>query len=615
LTPRDRTLGAPNGTWQYFGWVANVAAADAIGKGNPYGIDAMRYGRCDLVLTEGDLGNGYATFLGAANWDNTATRRLGLLIPLNGAYYQQGLFQMGTAGTVVDFRDANRAIFVANTEKVSSNFNKFEVRNASSRVDWTSISITALGTVARGNFEVVNNADVNFLQCVFTDMGTFAFLSASTIDASTFRRCDQVTAGGAAFSDTLFDSSRATSAVSATTLNIFDNCSFVSDGTGHAVNLGTISSSTSMNWNCNDSGYAGTNGSTGNETILVNVAASQTLTINVGSGYTIPTYYNTGAGTVSVVSGQVTTTITVLDITDSSPLQNARVYLVAGAGGPLSEGDEIINTLTDSNGEVSDIRSLAADQPVTGWVRKANRGSLRVDSDTDVIQRTANLPSTTAVTMMGYAQRVSNRSSSTLPQILVKLQDATNANSYSLTWAGLDGLQLWKRTANVSNQTNFTYEPAIGEWFAFAITASGTGAGQHKGFVWPLDTLTVEEQSTTGISFTPSYMTYGTHPTAATNWADVRLANIRVWDAALTQAELEAELFKPAPVRTANLNTAWVDDGIDISGNGRNWTITDTSFAQLSPFPVAPFFKTSPITASIDNAAGLSLTIQMIRDE
>lgn len=371
LTPRDRTVGAPNGTWQYFGWIANVAAANSIGKGNPYGIDAIRYGRCDLVFTNGDLANGYATFLGGADWDNTSTRRLGLLIPQNGAYYWQGLMSLGTSGTAVDFRDSNRAIFVANTEKVSSNFNKIEVNNASSRVDWTSVTISALGTVARGNFEAVANADINIDQCVFTDMGTFIFQSNSTILSSTFRRCAQITAGGAAFTDCLFTRSTAAVTVVASTLNIFDNCSFVSDGSNHAVNLGTISSSISMNWNCNDSGYAGTNGSTGNETILVNVAASQTLTINVGAGYTIPTYYNTGAGTVSVVSGQVTTTITVLDVTDGSPLQNARVYLTADAGGPLSEGTVIFNDLTDVNGEVSDIRSLASDQPVVGWVRKS----------------------------------------------------------------------------------------------------------------------------------------------------------------------------------------------------------------------------------------------------
>lgn len=369
LTPRDRTQGTPNGTWQYFGWQAYVLATQSIGKGNPYGIDALRYGRCDLVITDGDLGNGYATFLGAANWDNTGTRRLGLLTPQNGAYYQQGLFQMGTSGTAVDFRDANRVIFVQNTEKVSSAFNKFEVNNASSRVDWTSVSISALGTVARGNFEAVDNATINIDQCTFTDMGTFAFQSNSTLTSTTFRRCGQITAGGASFTDCLITNSYAAASVSASTLNIFDNCTFNSDGSNHAVNLGTVSSTTSMNWNCFANNYAGSNGSTGNETILVNVASGQTLTINVGAGYTTPSVYNTGAGTVSVVSGQVTTTIKVTT-TAGAAIENARVYLIAGSGGPLTQGTVIFNDLTDVNGEVTDIRSLASNQPVEGWVRK-----------------------------------------------------------------------------------------------------------------------------------------------------------------------------------------------------------------------------------------------------
>lgn len=370
LTPRDRTQGTPNGTWQYFGWQANVAAANSIGKGNPYGIDAIRYGRCDLVVTNGDLANGYATFLGAANWDNTDTRRLGLLTPLNGAYYLQGLFQLGTSGTAVDFRDANRAIFIQNTEKVSSAFNRIEVNNASSRVDWSSISISALGTVARGNFQAVDNADINIDGCTFTDMGSFIFLSNSTIIDSTFRRCNTVTGNGAQFTGCTFQNSYATETVAVTDLSQLDDCTFISDGSNHAVDLGSIGSTVSMNWNCTAVGYAASDGGTGNETILVAPNTGVTLTINVAAGATIPSIRNIGTGSVSVVSGQVTTTITVTTAA-GTPIQNARVYLIAGSGGPLSQGTVIFNTLTNSNGEVSDIRSLASNQPVTGWVRKS----------------------------------------------------------------------------------------------------------------------------------------------------------------------------------------------------------------------------------------------------
>lgn len=334
ITTRDRTQGSPNGTWQYFGWQAYVAAANSIGKGNPYGLDAIRYGRCDLVCTNGDLANGYATFLGAADWDNVSTRRLGLLIPRDGAYYQQGLLQLGSSGTSVDFRDANRAIFIQNTEKVSSNFNKIEIRNSSSRVDWTSISMTALGTVARGNFEVVDNADVNFASVTFTDMGTFAFLSNSTILNSTFRRCNLITAGGATFTGCTFantnDSVKAVTASSPANAALITNSVFESSGTKHGLEItGTAANITLTNitW----TGYAGSDGSSGNEAVYVNISTgSMNLTI---SGGTTPSVRTAGCA-VTVISGAVNVyAYAVLE--DGSPLSGARVHLEATSGGPF----------------------------------------------------------------------------------------------------------------------------------------------------------------------------------------------------------------------------------------------------------------------------------------
>jgi hypothetical protein len=184
--------------------------------------------------------------------------------------------------------------------------------------------------------------------------------------------------GGTLDTCTLANFTTATSLVTtpAGMTNVND-CSFVSDGSNHAVDLGTVSSTTSFNWNNFATGYvAGTTGSpvstgsTGNETITVNVASGQALTINVGAGYTIPSVRNTGSGTVNVVAGQVTTTIKAVDSVTGSNVQNARVYLIAGSGGPLTAGTVIFNTLTDSNGEVQDIRSLSNPQPVEGWVRK-----------------------------------------------------------------------------------------------------------------------------------------------------------------------------------------------------------------------------------------------------
>lgn len=217
----------------------------------------------------------------------------------------------------------------------------------------------------------------NFKGNSISSCGSFSFVTGSTVSECAFVASGQIVlSGNAALSDCVITNSTATSAVSTNSLNNLTACTFTSSGTGHAVNLGSVTSSTTMNWNNNDSNYASTDGITGNETILVNVSSGQTLTINVGSGYSTPTVKNDGGGSVSVSAGQVTTTITVKDVNTQTAIQNARVYLKADAGGPLSAGTVIINALTDSNGQVSDIRSLASNQPVTGYARKASASPL-----------------------------------------------------------------------------------------------------------------------------------------------------------------------------------------------------------------------------------------------
>lgn len=46
------------------GMGVNVEAA--IGKGNPFGVDAIRYGRGEIRVADGSVGDGYATFGGMA---------------------------------------------------------------------------------------------------------------------------------------------------------------------------------------------------------------------------------------------------------------------------------------------------------------------------------------------------------------------------------------------------------------------------------------------------------------------------------------------------------------------------------------------------------------------
>jgi len=89
-------------------------------------------------------------------------------------------------------------------------------------------------------------------------------------------------------------------------------------GSNYGVNLGTVTGTKSLSWNCLESGFTvGTTGSsvgvtpTGKETIWVSVDNGVTLTINVGTGASTPSIANAGTGTVEVVAGLVTADWTV----------------------------------------------------------------------------------------------------------------------------------------------------------------------------------------------------------------------------------------------------------------------------------------------------------------
>ena len=88
-------------------------------------------------------------------------------------------------------------------------------------------------------------------------------------------------------------------------LDIVTGYTFNSSGTGHAVDLGTISTTHTVGWSNIDTGH--TAASSGNETIVVSVDSGITLTVAVADGASTPSIYNTGLGTVLVVNTKAKT--------------------------------------------------------------------------------------------------------------------------------------------------------------------------------------------------------------------------------------------------------------------------------------------------------------------
>lgn len=328
----DGSVGSPTSTKQYFGAVFNCKIN--IGKGNPMGIDALRWGRT-ITVTNGDLANGYATFAGIAAQNDSNTNRWGQFQSIPGGYQLQGRLLLGTSGTAVDFRVSNVNIVSAISRKVAPSFNAIEIQNASSRVDWDSVAWSALGTTSRGTFTVTDNADVNITGCSFTGLSTFALLSNTDILDSIFRQCDAVTAPGSNLTGSQILTSRVAADASAliwnanvNTLAKLDNMTF-SRGTNahHAIELGpnTPSAITLSGWTV--TGFNASNSQ--NDSVILN-SSGKSITVNVTGNTGTISYKNTGVGSATtIVSDQRTLTVEVRDgsgtlITDATEITLVR---------------------------------------------------------------------------------------------------------------------------------------------------------------------------------------------------------------------------------------------------------------------------------------------------
>ena len=331
--------GAPS-TWDHFGMEWKILGSGSL-KGAPNAVGTSWHGR-ELQVTEGfTVAEG--TFAGAGSTDTT--NRWGILIEVAGGYQFHGAFVMGTVATAVSFTDSGRNISVLDDPFLPAGFNEFEIRNASSVVNWTNISISHLGV----NTPTVLTFDVGTFTgvgCQFNGCSTTIFNSSSTCVA-TWTDCGAVSAEGADLSG----SSILTPNISANTSGLIWNVN--TDTTGllddmefsktsglahHAIEFGTGIPTTNITLNNCDFGTdfsAGLDTSVGDETFHF-LDTTGTITLNL-VGCTGNKGYRSEGVVVTIVDDPVTTQYTVT--TDATPpvaIQGSRVFLEASDGtGPL----------------------------------------------------------------------------------------------------------------------------------------------------------------------------------------------------------------------------------------------------------------------------------------
>lgn len=309
-TLATQTQGSPTTTYNTVGFGV-FCPTSTPQKGNAYTIDIIRYGRGESRFTDGDLANGYATFAGyAAVNDNPTTGRFGLIQDQGGSYLWKGLMSLGLSGTSVDMRDSNVVLNIDDTEMVGTDFNRIEVHNASSNIEWTSVLISSLGTRAKGEFEVIDNATVSLNTCVFTDMSTFIFQSNSALEGVTWRRCGLVTQGSASVDVCTFVDSQNTVSLLSNNPTLVQGNFFTtgsSAATNHAMELSTATAGNTYSLSGNTfEGYNTVDGSTGNEVIYNNSGGAVTLNVSDTTGVVS---VRNGTGATTTINNNVSITL------------------------------------------------------------------------------------------------------------------------------------------------------------------------------------------------------------------------------------------------------------------------------------------------------------------
>ena len=334
--------------------------------------DVLRYGdglQANSITTEA------FGFTDIALDDVLIANYYGVLQDVDGVLFAQGLI---TLGDLTDTNDTNfgsiaETVYFKDQPVGASHYGikGVEATNANNPTD---ISITALvcKTVGDTGAEFdFSDADLNSFELIgstLINMGLISFGSgsvdtskfsgggASTVLNCTVTDCTWVLSGLISLTGTttvigcVIEDGTASASMLTASLETITNCSFASDGSNHAVELSSLGDG-SMDWDNQLSGYAASDGSTGNEAIYVNVG-SGSLTINVASGASTPSIRTAGA-TVTVVAGAVTVSVTVKN-SAGEDIENANVFLRASdATGPFPYKESVTITNSGTTATVS----------------------------------------------------------------------------------------------------------------------------------------------------------------------------------------------------------------------------------------------------------------------
>lgn len=317
---RDGTTGSPN--LASANWFAIAADLTASSKAENVAMDALDIG-AGINLTGGDGGSADGVFQDFIDTDEgTSGNRWGFVTSKEGILFALGKIWIGQntsqASVATGFTDSNATVvwpdglFAADFSGLG-----LDLGNASTLIDLTSCTLIGRGTTTgvdtRPTLDVTGTSGAATLTGVsFIAWQSLNLTSAATLAGCSIIASGQIVAAGADLAGSSVSGSTAASALlwntAADPVGELDDMSFTSAGTGHAIELGTNTPATITLTGHSYSGYASSNGSTGNEVLYNNSGKAITLNYNGDA----PTVRN-GTGASTTLVNSISWTIKLVD--------------------------------------------------------------------------------------------------------------------------------------------------------------------------------------------------------------------------------------------------------------------------------------------------------------
>ena len=348
--------------------------------------DVVRYGNGGIIVTAGTSGDpGVFTEITAEDESNADGKAYGILRELGtGLFGLQGLLTFGdTAGTTATyFKDTGVTVAFEDRELGIDRYGIKVVGNSTGSTTFWLIDSTLSCPAGVGAYLDATDVDLQVLtldNVIIAGYEQGVDFSANatngpnhTVSGCTFIGCGQIDPGKVVFENNVIDSS--TNADGSILLDAdgtgdWENLTFLSDGTGHAIYITATGTYTFTEFTYSGFGADDTT----NAAVYNNSGGA--VTINVSGGDT-PTVRNGTSASTTIVNYK-TIQVKAIDANTGANIVGARVYIEAAAGGDISEGTVIATGITNSSGiYLYTTFNYTNPQPVAGRVRRATTGTL-----------------------------------------------------------------------------------------------------------------------------------------------------------------------------------------------------------------------------------------------